>query len=676
MKDIFLFSFFILSGIIGVHAQEICDNGIDDDGDGRIDCVDLDCDCNNCSEKQTDIWYFGHNSGLDFSTGSPQSITGGQVNTGEGCATMSDANGNLLFYTDGRTVWNRNHVVMTNGGGLMGHPSSTQSAVTVPHPTDPALYYVFTVDYSGGSRGLRYSIVDLSLSGGLGSITTKNILLMSNTTEKIGVVRHCNNRDFWILGHEYNSNRFFVYELTTTGLNTTPNIQSIGMSHNGGTANKLGYMKPSPDGTKLACAIFFLNTVNLFDFDNFTGLLSNPLNITTSLLQGAYGIEFSRDAQILYATALEPVGKLLQFDLSSNNAATITASAFTLAQYTARYEYGALQMASNGIIYVARRNVTNNPVRTHLSSVNNPSVLGVGANFQDVTISLLPGGSGLSLPTFVQGYDYATTVKIDSITTSGLDTLCITTGLSTFGLKGNYESCALDTILWQHKGVNLFDSSTDTSITLNISNVGHDTIIAEVKTFCKSTFDTLIVPTIVCPVILLNTELLSYKVEKQNDKAFIYWEAPVPNDYTRADIERSADASRFEKITSSLVLSSNAYLDGMPLNGDNYYRLKLYKIDGSYDYTLVKHLKFKEEKATLTTIPNPFLNNFTVKINSNREDKIEVVQLSNLLGQVVYYKETEKISMHQLPISNLPSGAYWVSVKVGEKWIKKKVIKQ
>lgn len=675
MKDVFFFAFFILSGIIQVYAQEVCDNGIDDDGDGRIDCVDLDCDCNNCSEQQTNIWYFGHNSGLDFSTGSPQSITGGQVNTGEGCATMSDANGNLLFYTDGRTVWNRNHVVMTNGGGLMGHPSSTQSAVTVPDPTNPALYYVFTVDYSGGSRGLRYSIVDLSLSAGLGSVTTKNILLMSNTTEKIGVVRHCNNRDFWILGHEYNSNRFFVFALTDAGLNTTPNIQSIGMSHNGGIANKLGYMKPSPDGTKLACAIFFLNTVNLFDFDNSTGILSNSLNITDPLLRGAYGIEFSRDAQILYATALEPFGKLLQFDLSSNNAATILASAVTLAQHPVRYEYGSLQMASNGIIYVSRRNVSGNPVRTHLSSINNPSVLGIGAGFQDVAISLLPGGSNLSLPTFVQGYDYATTVEIDSITTTALDTLCTTSGLSTFGLKGNYESCALDTILWQHMGANLFDSSTDSSITLNISNVGHDTIIAEVKTFCKSIFDTLVVPTIVCPPpVLLNADLLYYRLEKQNKKALITWRVSVPNDYVRVDVERSSDAYIFEKITFSLALNITSYLDASPLNGDNYYRLKLYKTDGSYDYTIVKHLDFKEEEAILTTIPNPFLNDFTIKVNENKE--IEIVQLTNLLGQVVYHQKTQKTSTHQLSTSNLPKGTYWLSVKIGEKWIKKKVVKQ
>ncbi len=504
MKHFFILFFLLITSLSHTYAQEICDNGIDDDGDGLIDCVDSDCICDKCSEKQTNIWYFGYRAGLDFNSGTPQALSNGQVSTHEGCATMADANGNLLFYTDGTTVWNRNHLIMVNGTGLMGEASSTQAAVTVPHPSDPTLYYIFTVDYASGTRGLRYSIVDLSLNAGLGGITTKNILLLASTTEKIGVVRHCNNRDFWIIGHEYNTNRFFVYALTPSGLNTTPNIQSIGMAHDGGTANKLGYMKASPNGQKLACAIFYKNTVNVFDFDNSTGTLSNPINITTPLLNGAYGVEFSKDAQIIYATALESPAKLLQFDLSSNNAATILASRITLAQTVARYEFGSLQMASNGIIYVARRNVSITPYRTFLATINNPSTLGVGASFQDNAISVLPGGSGLSLPSFVQGYDYNIRVKIDSISTQLQDTLCTSTGRSTYQLKGTFESCSLDTILWQHKGANTFYSSTDSSITLDITTVGKDTIIAEIRTYCQSIFDTLIIPTIICPEICNN----------------------------------------------------------------------------------------------------------------------------------------------------------------------------
>src|SRR4030095_5377101 len=84
------------------------------------------------SQNPTNIWYFGSNAGLDFNGGSPIAISNGQTNTTEGTAVMCDASGNLLFYTDGITVWNKNHSVMSNGSGLHGGYSSSQSALIIP----------------------------------------------------------------------------------------------------------------------------------------------------------------------------------------------------------------------------------------------------------------------------------------------------------------------------------------------------------------------------------------------------------------------------------------------------------------------------------------------------------------------------------------------------------------
>eukprot|EP01035_Chromulina_nebulosa_P055523 gene55523-76076_t len=83
------------------------------------------------AQKENNIWYFGNNCGLDFSTTPPTALTNGKINTNEGCSSVSDAQGNLLFYTDGLTVWNKNHAVMDNGTGLKGNSSSTQSSVVV-----------------------------------------------------------------------------------------------------------------------------------------------------------------------------------------------------------------------------------------------------------------------------------------------------------------------------------------------------------------------------------------------------------------------------------------------------------------------------------------------------------------------------------------------------------------
>lgn len=95
-------------------------------------------------QNQANNWYFGQNAGINFSNGIPVALDDGVLNTPEGCSTISDSNGNLLFYTDGIDVWNKNHQLMPNGTGLLGSISSTQSGIIIPHPGNINLYYVFS----------------------------------------------------------------------------------------------------------------------------------------------------------------------------------------------------------------------------------------------------------------------------------------------------------------------------------------------------------------------------------------------------------------------------------------------------------------------------------------------------------------------------------------------------
>ena len=132
------------------------------------------------SQGEYNNWYFGNHAGVTFNSGSPVAVTNGALETTEGCSTISDATGNLLFHTDGMEVFDRNHNLMPNGAGLLGHSSSTQSGVIVPQPNSSNIYYVFTVDelQSNSSAPLCYSIVDMTLNGGMGDVTTsKNIQL-------------------------------------------------------------------------------------------------------------------------------------------------------------------------------------------------------------------------------------------------------------------------------------------------------------------------------------------------------------------------------------------------------------------------------------------------------------------------------------------------------------------
>src|SRR5262245_41029728 len=86
------------------------------------------------AQKQNNTWYFGGQAGISFNTSPPTALTNGALSTLEGCAAISDAKGDLLFYSDGVTVWNKDHQPMVNGTGLEGHASATQAAVIVPLP--------------------------------------------------------------------------------------------------------------------------------------------------------------------------------------------------------------------------------------------------------------------------------------------------------------------------------------------------------------------------------------------------------------------------------------------------------------------------------------------------------------------------------------------------------------
>ena len=352
------------------------------------------------AQKEANIWYFGNKAGLDFNSGSPVPLTNGAMFQYEGCATISDSNGNLLFYTNGQGVWNKYHQQMENGFGLMGGQSSTQSAVIVKVPENDYLYYIFTVPEEIGEDGLRYSIVDMTQDNGLGAVIEKNIFLAAPTEEKVTAVKHHNNRDIWVITHLWDSDAFYVYLVTPEGLNTDPLISEVGSFHNGGDVH--GSMKVSPDGRKLAIVYRTLRTVELFDFDIETGEISNYLPFHSDI-DWAYGIEFSQDASLMYVGDYYERSRIIQFDLNAGSNDDIINSGIEIGTVSNTH-LGALQMGTDGKIYVAKHD---NLVGDHyLGVINNPEKRGLACNFVEDGLYLDGKVCYWGLPTFVQSYFY------------------------------------------------------------------------------------------------------------------------------------------------------------------------------------------------------------------------------------------------------------------------------
>ncbi|MEP2236884.1 MAG: T9SS type B sorting domain-containing protein [Maribacter sp.] len=349
------------------------------------------------AQREAAIWYFGENAGLDFNSGAPVALLDGQINTHEGCAVISDFNGALLFYTDGITVWNRNHVPMPNGTGLFGDPSAAQSAIIVPHPGIATQFYIFTADQLKGENGINYSLVDISLAGGFGDVIQKNIQLVNPATEKLTAVSHANGTDIWVLTHDAYTDAFFAYRVSPAGVDINPVISNVGINLSTyffqSRFHAPGYIKASPDGTKVAVAHMGLTT-ELLDFDSATGVLSNALNLfdLSEAYKLFYGVEFSPNSRFLYV-ANRSEWDLLQYDTA---AADIRASRVSID--TEDNGGHAIQLGIDGKIYIA------DYLKPTLSVIENPNLQGLACNLNYNAIDLGGRLSVNGLPPFISSY--------------------------------------------------------------------------------------------------------------------------------------------------------------------------------------------------------------------------------------------------------------------------------
>ena len=457
------------------------------------------------AQNEGNIWYFGQNAGIDFNSGIPVPLANGQLTTLEGCASISDANGDLLFYTDGMIVYNRNHTLMPNGIGLLGNSSSTQSAIIVKKPASSTIYYIFTVDgvTGGGSlganQGLHYSEVDMTLDGGFGNVTTnKNIQLFTYACEKVTAVIHQNGSDFWIISRLENSNTYHSYLLSALGVNIIPTITNIGPFYN----ETVGYLKGSADGRKIAAANGWnFNTSkswNLIDFDNNTGILSNLMSFETP--NAAYGIEFSPNGNLVYVSDWYDNGNIYQYDLLAGDSVAIQNSELLISG-TGLSEGAALQIAPDNKIYHVAETWYG---ASQLGVINNPNILGIGCNYDPNGVNLIAGTSGqLGLPTFYSCIFLSNTIDFTNLcygdstyfrpTNTSLDSLSwdfgdINSGNSNISSNDSTYHIFSDTGNFDVTLYSYLNGITDTLVTpiyintLPDLNLGNDTVICEGET--------------------------------------------------------------------------------------------------------------------------------------------------------------------------------------------------
>jgi gliding motility-associated-like protein len=338
------------------------------------------------AQGEDKIWIFGDHARLDFTSGSPVLSTS-NINTREGAASISDAGGNLLFYSNGQKVWASNFAVMPNGNGLLGNGSSgssTQGVAIVPVISNPDQYYLFTLDpqeytTSGIVGYLRYSVIDMSLNGGMGDVlpSQKNIILDSFMSEQMTVTSTNSCAGYWLVVRDYSTGNFKSFKIDAVGIHAC--VVSAG-SGNANNACEPGEMKISPDGTRIGWGGHYSGLIELGTFNNATGVISNVISMSPANPQ-FYGFSFSPDGSKIYASHLP---YLQQFDATLYpNAANILASGVILTTFNAAISYNGMRIGPDGKIYLS---VIIGGTNNCISTIDNPNISGTGCNFSICSI--------------------------------------------------------------------------------------------------------------------------------------------------------------------------------------------------------------------------------------------------------------------------------------------------
>ena len=342
-------------------------------------------------------------------------------------ASICDENGELLFYTNGCQIFNKNFEIMVNGDsisnlgslhnlfcGSTGSPLN-QSALILPRPSVISQYYVIHNDLKSGPNlgRIYYSVVDVSLQDGEGEVILKNQVLYEGEISRTGMAttKHANGIGWWIIFPILESNEYLKLLVNEQGVEV---IGSQKIGHVWTEVDLQGQHVFSPDG-KTYARFIFENGLNIFDFDNQTGLLSNPLQIDFDFIKEApfAGVAISPNSRFLYTNAIQTIH---QFDLHSDD---ISSSRVLIGEFesqdslTIQTRFYQSFLGPDGKIYIGGIFQYN-----HLHTIHHPDCKGLKSNFELYSIRLgePPGFSLIGAPDIPHFRNQPQDIDCDTVT--------------------------------------------------------------------------------------------------------------------------------------------------------------------------------------------------------------------------------------------------------------------
>ena len=346
--------------------------------------------------KRTNNWFFTDSVGLNFNSGVPVEDSNGILfnEFKVGTTIISDTNGNLLFYSNSRNVWNRDHEKMTGGSvGSLFVPGD-QSSICFPMPGSDSKYYIFTSRYIDTQSPMFYFIIDMELNNGLGDISEiVELPGYFDGAEKITAAYKENKKDLWVITRSFRDKRYLSIEITENGVNLNPIISPAPSGDYTYTHDYKGMMKVSYNKkyivscfegggyTKARVEICSLdiesgNIEHLFHFRLRDIIVNNPAYRT-------YSCEFSPDSRFLYLPGtifIDTITHLYQFDM---NLVEDSAQFIQSATYIGEGQGSSIQLASDGKIYLfcLDKYIVPNPANNFVGTVHSPEKEGIACNY-------------------------------------------------------------------------------------------------------------------------------------------------------------------------------------------------------------------------------------------------------------------------------------------------------
>jgi gliding motility-associated-like protein len=329
---------------------------------------------------------------------------------------MSDTNGNLLFYSDGRKVWNKQHQMMLHGNLGNSFIRGTQASLCLPKPGTDSLYYIFTSRRIDSPHAMFYCELDMSLDNGLGDVTdTFNLPGYCDNPEKLAAFYHKNKTDIWVITRSFTFQRYTSLLITCDGINLDPVYSpapQVDFTYN---MDFIGIMKVSYDKKYLITCYgggaASRSRVEVCSIDSETGIIEHLYHfklryiIPGNPFYRTFSCEFSPDSKYMYlggSIYTEDITHLYQFDMQYiEDSAQFIQSFIQIGSGQGH----RLQLASDGKIYCFLHSPDgNNPSNNLVGIIHEPGKPGLECNYQPNEFILVHGTIKSGLVNFVTDF--------------------------------------------------------------------------------------------------------------------------------------------------------------------------------------------------------------------------------------------------------------------------------